>query len=222
MNSSQTAKGKYWLHHHPRINKLGVDIIFHRTLIISLLLIQASFASGFEQIDFETMSASFEQIIGSDKNSKENISKGYLVIKKPDYMLWHINDPTEKVIMFKEGLITIYDPDLYQVIKTEIDEFKEANWIRILMGGDSEIIENYEQKIDVFDSHTLIRFESLLKDPIGNTFTIKINEGLIEYIDIQQSERERIFIALQDIDINEKIDDQYFDGLIPNDVDVIE
>ena len=222
MNSSQTAKGKYWLHHHPRINKLGVDIIFHRTLIISLLLIQASFASGFEQIDFETMSASFEQIIGSDKNSKENISKGYLVIKKPNYMLWHINDPTEKVIMFKEGLITIYDPDLYQVIKTEIDEFKEANWIRILMGGDSEIIENYEQKIDVFDSHTLIRFESLFKDPIGNTFTIKIKEGLIEYIDIEQSERERIHIALQDIDINEKIDDQFFDGLIPHDVDVIE
>ena len=103
------------------------------------------------------MSASFEQIIGSDKNSKENISKGYLVIKKPDYILWHINDPTEKVIMFKEGLISIYDPDLYQVIKTEIDEFKEANWIRILM-GESELIENYEQKIDLFDSHTLVRF----------------------------------------------------------------
>ena len=220
MSSSQTVKGKYWLHHHPRINKLGVDIIFLRTLIISLLLIQASFAD-IEQIDFETMSASFEQIIGSDKNSKENISKGYLVIKKPDYMLWHINDPTEKVIMFKEGLISIYDPDLYQVIKTEIDEFKEANWIRILM-GESELIENYEQKIDVFDSHTLVRFESLFKDPIGNTFTIKIKDGLIEYIDIEQSERERIYIALQDIDINEKIDDQFFDGLIPHDVDVIE
>ena len=220
MSSSQTVKGKYWLHHHPRINKLGVDIIFLRTLIISLLLIQASFAD-IEQIDFETMSASFEQIIGSDKNSKENISKGYLVIKKPDYMLWHINDPTEKVIIFKEGLISIYDPDLNQVIKTEIDEFKEANWIRILM-GESELIENYEQKIDVFDSHTLVRFESLFKDPIGNAFTIKIKEGLIEYIDIEQSERERIYIALQDIDINEKIDVQYFDGLIPNDVDVIE
>ena len=221
MSSSQTVKGKYWLHHHPRINKLGVDIIFHRTLIISLLLIQASFASGFEQIDFETMSASFEQIIGSDKNSKENISKGYLVIKKPDYMLWHINDPTEKVIIFKEGLISIYDPDLYQVIKTEIDEFKEANWIRILM-GESKLIENFEQKIDDFDSYTLIRFESLFEDPIGNTFTIKIKEGLIEYIDIEHSEKERIFIALHDVEINEKIDDQFFDSLIPNDVDVIE
>ena len=185
------------------------------------MLIQASFASDFEQIDFETMSASFEQIIGSDKNSRDSVSKGYLVIKKPDYMLWHINDPIEKVIMFRAGLISIYDPDLYQVIKTEIDQFKEANWIRILM-GESELIENYEQKIDEFDSHTLIRFEPLFKDPIGNTFTIKIREGLIEYIDIEQSERERIYIALQDIDINEKIDDQFFDGLIPNDVDVIE
>ena len=221
MNSSQMVKEKYWLHHHPRINQLSEDIIFFRTIIIFLLLIQASFASDIELIDFETMTASFEQIIGLEKNNTDNVTKGYLVIKKPDYMLWHINDPTEKVIMFKEGLISIYDPDLYQVIKTEIDEFKEANWIRVLM-GESELIENYEQKIDVFDSHTMVRFESLSKDPIGNTFTIKIKEGLIEYIDIEQSERERIYIALQDIDINKKIDNQFFDGLIPNDVDVIE
>tara|TARA_Y100001970_G_scaffold219585_1_gene269477 strand:- start:972 stop:1622 length:651 start_codon:yes stop_codon:yes gene_type:complete len=215
------VKEKYWLHHHPRINQLSEDIIFFRTIIIFLLLIQASFASDIEQIDFETMTASFEQIIGSDKNSTDNVTKGYLVIKKPDYMLWHINDPTEKVIMFKEGLISIYDPDLYQVIKTEIDQFKEANWIRILM-GESKLIENFEQKIDDFDSYTLIRFESLFEDPIGNTFTIKIKEGLIEYIDIEHSEKERIFIALQDVEINEKIDDQFFDSLIPNDVDVIE
>ena len=221
MNSSQMVKGKYWLHHHPRINKLGVDIIFLRTLIISLLLIQASFATDIEQIVFETMTASFEQIIGSDKNSTDNVTKGYLVIKKPDYMLWHINDPTEKVIMFNEGLISIYDPDLYQVIKTEIDEFKEANWIRILI-GESELMENYEQKVDEFDSHILIRFESLFEDPIGNKFTIKIKDGLIEYIDIEQSEKERVYIALHDIQINEKVDDQFFDGLIPNDVDVIE
>ncbi len=221
MNSSQMVKEKYWLHHHPRINQLSEDIIFFRTIIIFLLLIQASFASDIEQIDFETMTASFEQIIGSDKNSTDNVTKGYLVIKKPDYMLWHINDPTEKVIMFKEGLISIYDPDLYQVIKTEIDQFKEANWIRILM-GESKLIENFEQKIDDFDSYTLIRFESLFEDPIGNTFTIKIKEGLIEYIDIEHSEKERIFIALQDVEINEKIDDQFFDSLIPNDVDVIE
>ena len=37
-----------------------------------------------------------------------------------------------------------------------------------------------------------------------------------------RSERERIYIAFQDIDINKKIDDQFFDGLIPNEVDVIE
>ena len=105
MNSSQMVKEKYWLHHHPRINQLSEDIIFFRTIIIFLLLIQASFASDIEQIDFETMTASFEQIIGSDKNSTDNVTKGYLVIKKPDYMLWHINDPTEKVIMFKEGFV---------------------------------------------------------------------------------------------------------------------
>ena len=166
------------------------------------------------------MSASFVQT-SYQKDIRNNVSEGYLLVKRPYQMLWHIEEPTERIIIYERGSISIYDPDLNQVIKTNIDQYKDANWLRILM-GESELIENYEQKIDEFDSHTLVRYESLYKAPIGNTFTIKIKEGLIEYIDIEQSDRERIYIALQDIDINEKIDDQFFDGLIPNDVDVIE
>ena len=198
MNWSPTAKGRFWLHHHPRINQPSVDIIFLRSLIISLLLLEASFASDFQPISFETMTASFEQTNEANKNSTNNISKGYLAIKRPNLMLWQINEPTQRIIMFEGGLISIFDPDLNQVIRTEIDQFEGANWIRILM-GESELINDYKQQIDEFDSYKLIKYEPLFNDNMSNVITIKTKEELIEYIDIEQSEKERILIKFKDI-----------------------
>ena len=166
MNWSPTVKGRFWLHHHPRINQPSVDIIFLRSLIISLLLLEASFASDFQPISFETMTASFEQTNEANKNSTNNISKGYLFIKRPNLMLWQINEPTQRIIMFEGGLISIFDPDLNQVIRTEIDQFEGANWIRILM-GESELINDYKQQIDEFDSYKLIKYEPLFNDNIS-------------------------------------------------------
>ena len=221
MNWSPTVKGRFWLHHHPRINQPSVDIIFLRPLIISLLLLEASFASDFQPISFETMTASFEQTNEANKNSTNNISKGYLVIKRPNLMLWQINEPTQRIIMFEGGLISIFDPDLNQVIRTEIDQFEGANWIRILM-GESELINDYKQQIDEFDSYKLIKYEPLFNDNMSNVITIKIKEELIEYIDIEQSEKERIHIKFKDIGVNVKIDDGFFEDLIPDDADVIQ
>ena len=186
-----------------------------------MLLLEASFASDFQPISFETMTASFEQTNEANKNSTNNISKGYLVIKRPNLMLWQINEPTQRIIMFEGGLISIFDPDLNQVIRTEIDQFEGANWIRILM-GESELINDYKQQIDEFDSYKLIKYEPLFNDNMSNVITIKIKEELIEYIDIEQSEKERILIKFKDIGVNVKIDDGFFEDLIPDDADVIQ
>ena len=57
---------------------------------------------------------------------------------------------------------------------------------------------------------------------MSNVITIKIKEELIEYIDIEQSEKERIHIKFKDIGVNVKIDDGFFEDLIPDDADVIQ
>ena len=57
---------------------------------------------------------------------------------------------------------------------------------------------------------------------MSNVITIKTKEELIEYIDIEQSEKERIFIKFKDIGVNVKIDDGFFEDLIPDDADVIQ
>ena len=195
-------------------------MIIPRLILFSLLLVQASLASDIEMINFDSMSASFVQT-SYQKDIRNNISKGYLVVKRPHQMLWHIEEPTERVIIFERGLISIYDPDLNQVIKTNIDQYKDANWLRILM-GESEINESHQQNIEDFYSYKLIKFRPLNNDPLGNMIIIKIKEELIDTIEIMQSENERIQIKLEEIDINMNINDGFFVDLIPDDAEVIE
>jgi len=195
-------------------------LIIPRLILFSLLLVQASLASDIEMINFDSMSASFVQT-SYQKDIRNNISKGYLVVKRPHQMLWHIEEPTERVIIFERGLISIYDPDLNQVIKTNIDQYKDANWLRILM-GESEINESHQQNIEDFYSYKLIKFQPLNNDPLGNMIIIKIKEELIDTIEIMQSENERIQIKLEDIEINMNINDGFFVDLIPDDAEVIE
>ncbi len=195
-------------------------MIIPRLILFSLLLVQASLASDIEMINFDSMSASFVQT-SYQKDIRNNISKGYLVVKRPHQMLWHIEEPTERVIIFERGLISIYDPDLNQVIKTNIDQYKDANWLRILM-GESEINESHQQNIEDFYSYKLIKFQPLNNDPLGNMIIIKIKEELIDTIEIMQSENERIQIKLEDIEINMNINDGFFVDLIPGDAEVIE
>jgi len=195
-------------------------LIIPRLILFSLLLVQASLASDIEMINFDSMSASFVQT-SYQKDIRNNISKGYLVVKRPHQMLWHIEEPTERVIIFERGLISIYDPDLNQVIKTNIDQYKDANWLRILM-GESEINESHQQNIEDFYSYKLIKFHPLNNDPLGNMITIKIKEELIDTIEIMQSENERIQIKLEDIEINMNMNDGFFVDLIPDDAEVME
>ena len=123
--------------------------------------------------------------------------------------------------MFQEGLMSIFDPDLNQVIKTEIDQVKDANWIRIMM-GEGELIEKYEQRIDEYDSYVLIKYKSSNDDPLRHVITIKIKEESIEYINIDLLGNEMIQITIKDIEINQKIDDEFFNGFIPSNAEIIQ
>ena len=171
-------------------------------------------------INFDSMSASFVQT-SYQKDIRNNLSEGYLLVKRPHQMLWHIEEPTERIIIYERGSISIYDPDLNQVIKTNIDQYKDANWLRILM-GESEINESHQQKIEDFYSYKLIKFHPLNNDPLGNIIIIKTKEEIIDSIDIMQSENERIQIKLEDIEINMGINDGFFADFIPDDAEVIE
>ena len=213
---------KFWLLRLLRINQSSTDIIFLKLLTVSLFFAQVSFAlDDSEALNFNTMRASFVQTIQNNDDGLDSKSKGYLVVKRPELMLWHINEPSERILIFDRGSILIFDPDLNQVIKTDIKKYQESNWIKILL-GQSELNDFYKQYREDSSSHTLIRYEPLLNNSPMNTILLRIKEDVIDSIVIKQSEMEIIHIDFDEIDMNIEIKDSFFYESIPNDAEVIE
>ena len=212
---------KFWLLRLLRINQSSTDIIFLKLLTVSLFFAQVSFAlDDSEALNFNTMRASFVQTI-QNNDGLGSKSKGYLVVKRPELMLWHINEPSERILIFDRGSILIFDPDLNQVIKTDINQYQESNWIKILL-GQSELNDFYGQYREDSSSHTLIRYEPLSNNSLMNTILLTIKEDVIHSIEIKQSEMETIHIDFDEIDMNIEIKDSFFYESIPNDAEVIE
>lgn len=215
-------RGKFWHLHLQRINQSSTDIILLKLLTLSLFFAQASFAlDDTKPLNFKTMRASFIQTTYDNENVIGSESKGYLLVKRPELMLWHINEPSERILIFDSGSILIFDPDLNQVIKTDINQYKESNWIRILL-GQGELSDLYNQYIEDSTTHTLIRYEPLSNNSLMNTILLTIKEDVIHSIEIKQSEMETIHIDFDEIDMNIEIKDSFFYESIPNDADVIE
>ena len=214
-------EGKFWHLRLPRINQSSTDIIFLKLLIVSLFFAQVSFAlDDSEALNFNTMRASFVQTI-QNNDGLGSKSKGYLVVKRPELMLWHINEPSERILIFDRGSILIFDPDLNQAIKTDINQYQESNWIKILL-GQSELNDFYEQYREDSSSHTLIRYEPLSNNSLMNTILLTIKEDVIHSIEIKQSEMETIHIDFDEIDMDIEIKESFFYESIPNEAEVIE
>ena len=214
-------EGKFWHPHLLRINQSSTDIIFLKLLTVSLFFAQVSFAlDDSEALNFNTMRASFVQTI-QNNDGLGSKSKGYLVVKRPELMLWHINEPSERILIFDHGSILIFDPDLNQAIKTDINQYQESNWIKILL-GQSELNDFYKKYREDSSSHTLIRYEPLSNNSLMNTILLTIKEDVIHSIEIKQSEMEIIHIDFDEIDMNIEIKDSFFYESIPNDAEVIE
>ena len=215
-------RGKFW---HPRllrINQPSTDIILLKFLIAPLFFAQASFAlDDIEALNFNSMRATFIQTTHDNQDIIRSESKGYLLVKRPELMLWHINEPSERILIFDRGSILIFDPDLNQVIKTDINQYKESNWIRILL-GQGELSDSYNQYIEDSTTHTLIRYEPLSNNSLMNTILLTMKKDLILSIKIKQPGRETIHIDFDEIDMNLKIKDSFFYESIPNDTEVIE
>ena len=213
---------KFWHLRLLRINQSSTDIIFLKLLTVSLFFAQVSFAlDDSEALNFNTMRASFVQTIQNNDDGLSSKTKGYLVVKRPELMLWHINEPSERILIFDHGSILIFDPDLNQVIKTDINQYQESNWIKILL-SQRELNDFYKQYREDFSSYTLIRYEPLLNNSLMNTILLTIKEDVIHSIEIKQSEMETIHIDFDEIDMNIEIKDSFFYESIPNDAEVIE
>ncbi len=172
-----------------------------------------------EFFDFETFTASFSQSIVSENDDLASKATGELFISKPNSILWHVKLPTERIVLIKDSSISIYDPDLNQVLKSDVDIFEEAKWIKVFTDRDAR--NSLERIIERSDSSTRVIYRPLLMDSQLREFVINKEDDKIRSIAVYLSGKDRFEITMERVEINSNISDDYFYSLIPADAEVI-
>jgi chaperone LolA len=172
-----------------------------------------------EFFDFETFTASFTQSIVSENHDSLSKTSGELFISKPNSILWHVKLPTERIVLIENNIISIYDPDLNQVLKSDIDIFEEAKWIKVFTDRDAR--SNLESITERSDSSTRIIYRSLLLDSQLREFVINKDDEKIRSVTINLSGKDKFEITMDRVEINPNISDDFFYSLIPANAEVI-
>lgn len=169
-----------------------------KKLLISTLLTSLCFANELESI--KTFSANFDQIIINDKNKTLSYS-GNIKASKPYYALWNYKKPIEKNVYILRTKVMIVENELEQVVIKSLDtNFNFFNMIK----NAKQISKN--------------KYTTKFKDKV---FLITIKNHKISAISYQDDFDNNITINFKNQKINEDINLDIFDPIIPLEYDII-
>jgi len=135
------------------------------------------FANPFNKI--ETFQANFTQSI-INNSGKEIRYSGMMYAKRPYHIYWKYNNPIEKNVYLNKKEVVIIEPELEQVIVSELDQ--EINILELLKDATKISHGQYISKLHNTKYTILLRDEKLsrisYKDEIDNKVTIYFENSL--------------------------------------------
>ncbi|MGB3751425.1 MAG: LolA-like outer membrane lipoprotein chaperone [Arcobacteraceae bacterium] len=172
---------------------------YFKTIIVYVLLLSTFvFANDFR--DLKTFEASFTQKI-TNPSGNEVAYNGLIFIKEPNKIKWQYNDPIKKFVYIKKYTVTIIEPELEQIIVTNLD--KEINIINLLKNAQEISINEYKSNFNNIE------------------YSLTLKNGQLQKISYQDEIENDVVISFFDVKQNEKIDDEVFKFIIPDYYDVI-
>jgi outer membrane lipoprotein-sorting protein len=169
--------------------------------IITLLLIFASNAFANDFISFFNQTSSLQADFIQEIDGEE--TSGVFSFERPKSLKWHTKKPDEKILMLRDGKITLYDEwllsanivdykhnDLVEYLTTEPSDLKEfpelvarENGLNYYQLG--EVFFGFKDKIlteiittDEIDKQIYIKLDNLKTNTdLTKTFVIKFAEG---------------------------------------------
>jgi len=135
------------------------------------------FANPFTNL--ETFQAKFTQSI-INNSGKEIRYSGMIYAKKPYYIYWKYNNPIEKNVYLNKKEVVIIEPELEQVIVSELKE--EINILQLLKDATQIAPNRYISKLNNIEYSILLQDDKLsqitYKDEIDNKIIIYFENSL--------------------------------------------
>jgi len=137
---------------------------------------------------FDSFSADFDQVSGSEDTRRMENSRGTLLLAKPNKFRWVAKEPFAQKLISDGDTLWIYDPDLEQATRRKVAESDTGVPALILNGQIEQLQAQY--RIRVLQEKGSNRLFELLPIHYGAVFTrirLLFTEGLIEELQMEDS-----------------------------------
>jgi len=150
--------------------------------------------------DFDTISSKFKQTISNEENSKI-VYEGNFYATTKFKALWIYKSPIEKKIYFSQNQVIIVEPELEQVIVTNLQNVPNL----------AEILKN-SKKID--NNRYIASYADI-------DYVIMVKNNQISTINYEDKLENRVLIELFNQSTNTFLDDSLFKAVIPDGFDIV-
>ena len=196
-------------------------------LILSVLMVFSVEASGSAKLerfvsDVKSLKADFTQESISERGVVTRTSDGVFMLSKPGKFSWNYSTPYVQKIITNGEQIWIYDPDLEQVTIKSFSEAISASPIALLTQQQdltkSFIVKDIEHGEDDLE---WVSLEPKTEEAEFLSVRIGLDDEGIKAMDLFDQFGQQTSIRFQHVEINPVIDNQIYEFVPPEGVDVI-
>jgi len=168
-----------------------------------------------------TLDGSFEQRLIDAEGAVVEVSTGTLEIERPNRFRWTYAEPYEQWLVADGLNVWNYDIDLAQVtVKPQAESL--SNTPAMLLGGASDALQQFRfDGSKVEDGTTWVRLLPLSTDSGFNRLELGFTGGQLGRMVFFDNLEQTTLVALYDVRINEPIDQERFEFVVPDDADLV-
>ncbi len=168
-----------------------------------------------------TFESRFDQTLQDADGTIIESTSGTLEIERPKRFRWSYAEPYEQWLVADGVNIWSYDLDLEQVtVKPQVEAL--ANTPALLLGGSEDALEQFDFGDTTIEEFTTwVRLEPKNKDSGFNGVVLGFMEGQLRRMVFFDNLEQTTLIALHDVRVNEPIDSERFEFVVPVGVDLV-
>ncbi|MDF2180481.1 outer membrane lipoprotein chaperone LolA [Neptuniibacter sp. CAU 1671] len=210
------------------VKRKRISHIFSAGLLSGLLLFSgAVLADAKTELSsllnsYSTFSAEFDQITVGENGRSAQQSIGQLTLSKPNRFRWQTTEPAPQEIVADGRYLWIYDPDLEQVTRRNLNPESNSTPARILNGEIDSLLENFSlTQSSSSEAEQLFELKSISAQTSFSVIRLVFHEQVLSELMLEDSLGQRTTIVFKSAQRNPELPPEEFEFRIPKDVDLI-
>ena len=171
---------------------------------------------------FDSFSADFDQVSGSEDSRRMENSRGSLLLAKPNKFRWIAKEPFAQKLISDGDTLWIYDPDLEQATRRKVAESDSGVPALILNGQIDELKAQYRIRLlQEKDSNQLFELLPIHDADVFTRIRLLFTDGLIKELQMEDSLGQKTSILFNNQKLNPDYSENSFMFVPPEGTDVI-